>query len=235
MKLNQATVVLKVVASGSAERPHLLETGSRGPRDRRLGHRGLRLLRRRPADADLPLPECKPVGHALDDACSSNSTATMRRPQRIPYAPDYGLANDVSWAAQWANTYGVTNYKNFAISGSEPTNWAPGGDHYALTKAVEAEDPDYILMTIGANPILADTLFGLEPMACAIEADIIGEYRECVEEAFEEVHLRARTETPLRRPGGKHDRDDLPDAVPPLGPVLGARLHRRPRSPRRRS
>jgi lysophospholipase L1-like esterase len=137
------------------------------------------------------LPGCKPVGEILDDACSSNSTVTKSGLKEITYAPDYGLANDVSWAAQWANEYGVTNYKNFAITGSEPTNWAPGGDDYATTKQIEEEDPDYILMTIGANPILANTLFGLEPMACAIEADILGDYRLCVEEAFESVHLRA--------------------------------------------
>jgi lysophospholipase L1-like esterase len=137
------------------------------------------------------LPECKPFGQVLDDACSSNSTATKSGLHEVPYAPDYGLSNDVSWAAQWANEYGVTNYKNFAISGSEPTNWAPGGDDYATTKQIESEDPDYILMTIGANPILAETLFGLEPMACAIEADILGDYRLCVEEAFEAVHLSA--------------------------------------------
>jgi hypothetical protein len=46
-------------------------------------------------------------------------------------------------------------------------------------------------MTIGANPILANTLFGLEPMECALESDIFGGYAECVEEAFEGVHLRA--------------------------------------------
>lgn len=139
----------------------------------------------------LSLYECKPVGAVLDDACSSNSTATKNGLTEVPYAPDYGLANNVSWAAQWANDYGVTNYKNFAVSGSEPVNWAPGGSLYATTEKIEAEDPDYILMTVGANPILADTLFGSGPMRCALEADIFGGYEECVEEAFEKVHLRA--------------------------------------------
>jgi hypothetical protein len=45
-------------------------------------------------------------------------------------------------------------------------------------------------MTIGANPILANTLFGLGSNACALESDIFGGYSECVEEAFESVHLR---------------------------------------------
>jgi lysophospholipase L1-like esterase len=139
----------------------------------------------------LSLYECKPVGTVLDDACSSNSTATKNGLPEVPYAADYGLSNNVSWAAQWANEYGVTNYKNYAVSGSEPTNWAPGGSLYPTTKKIEAENPEYILMTIGANPILANTLFGLGPARCALEADIFGGYEECVEEAFESVHLRA--------------------------------------------
>jgi len=138
----------------------------------------------------LELYECKPFGEVLDDACSSNSTATANGLKEVPYAADYGLSNNVSWAAQWANEYGVTNYKNYAISGSEPTNWAPGGNLYPTTQKIEAEDPDYILMTIGANPILANTLFGLGSNVCALESDIVGGYSECVEEAFESVHLR---------------------------------------------
>ena len=138
----------------------------------------------------LELYECKPFGEILDDACSSNSTATANGLKEVPYASDYGLSNNVSWAAQWANEYGATNYKNLAISGSEPTNWAPGGNLYPTTQKIEAEDPDYILMTIGANPILANTLFGLGSNACALESDIFGGYSECVEEAFESVHLR---------------------------------------------
>jgi lysophospholipase L1-like esterase len=139
----------------------------------------------------LSLYECKPVGEVLDDACSSNSTATKNGLTEVPYAPDYGLANNVSWAAQWANQYGVTNYKNFAVSGSEPVNWAPGGNLYPTTQKIEAEEPDYILMTIGANPILANTLFGLGSMRCALESDLFGGYEKCIEEAFESVHLRA--------------------------------------------
>jgi hypothetical protein len=139
----------------------------------------------------LSLYECKPVGEVLDDACSSNSTATKNGLTEVPYAPDYGLANNVSWAAQWANEYGVTNYKNFAVSGSEPVAWAPGGNLYPTTQKIEAEDPDYILMTIGANPILANTLFGLGSVRCALESDLFGGYEKCVEESFESVHLRA--------------------------------------------
>jgi lysophospholipase L1-like esterase len=137
------------------------------------------------------LPACRPGGTEFDDACSSNAINWVSREEAVDFAPDYGLANNVSWAAQWANSYAVTNYKNFAISGSEPADWAPGGEFHATTAQIEAEDPDYVLMTVGANPLLSDMLFGFDNMGCAIYADVLGGYRECVERAFAEAHLRA--------------------------------------------
>lgn len=136
------------------------------------------------------LLECRPPSKGFDDACSSNSLVTTNE-QALRYAPDYGLANDVSWAAQWANEHGVTDYENLAISGSEPSDWAPGGEFHTTTTQIESEDPDYILMTIGANPLLSEMLFGLDPMGCAIYSQIFGGYSECVERAFAEVHLQA--------------------------------------------
>jgi lysophospholipase L1-like esterase len=190
--LDHATVVVKVVQPWAALTP-AGGPSTPGPIVRAMGDSvtaGFGFYGNGSAMGVLELYECKPFGEVLDDACSSNSTATANGQKEVPYAPDYGLSNNVSWAAQWANEYGATNYKNYAISGSEPTNWAPGGNLYPTTQKIEAEDPDYILMTIGANPILADTLFGLGSNACALESDIIGGYSECVEEAFESVHLR---------------------------------------------
>jgi lysophospholipase L1-like esterase len=132
---------------------------------------------------------CRPPAKEFDDACSSNSLVTANT-QKLLYAPDYGLSNNVSWAAQWANEHGVTDYANFAVSGSEPSDWAPKGELHKTTEAIEAEDPDYILMTVGANPLLSNMLFGIDNMGCAISSDILGGYRECIERAFREVHLR---------------------------------------------
>lgn len=137
------------------------------------------------------LLECKP-GAIYNDACSSNSSIRKNTAEKVVYSPDYGLANDVSWAAQWANKYGITNYKNFAISGSEPVDWAPGGRLYAATRQIEAERPDYILMTIGANPLLSEMLFGIENMGCAIWSDFWEEYDRCIEKAFAKVNLQLR-------------------------------------------
>jgi lysophospholipase L1-like esterase len=193
IRLDHATVVVKVVQPWATLTPAGAPSAS-GPVVRAMGDSvtaGFGFYGNGSPMGLLELYECKPFGEVLDDACSSNSTATKNGLKEVPYAADYGLSNNVSWAAQWANEYGATNYKNYAISGSEPTNWAPGGSLYPTTQKIEAEDPDYILMTIGANPILADTLFGLGSNACALESDIFGGYAECVEEAFESVHLRA--------------------------------------------
>jgi len=132
---------------------------------------------------------CRPPAKEYDDACSSNSLVTANT-QKLLYAPDYGLSNNISWAAQWANEHGVTNYENLAVSGSEPADWAPAGELHKTTAEVEAEDPDYILMTIGANPLLSNMLFGVDNMGCAVYSDVFGGYRECIEGAFAEVHLR---------------------------------------------
>jgi lysophospholipase L1-like esterase len=137
------------------------------------------------------LLECRPAAKAYNDACSSNSLNTASARGRLEYAPDFGLANDISWPAQWAHEHGVTNYANFAVSGSEPADWAPGGELHATTARVESEDPDYVLMTMGANPLLSEMLFGLDNMGCAIESDLFGGYRECIEAAFAAVHLQA--------------------------------------------
>lgn len=136
------------------------------------------------------LLECRPSAKAFDDACSSNSLNRTSAETKVKYATDYGLANNVSWAAQWANEYGIANYKNYAISGSEPKDWAPGGEFHATAEQIAAEDPDYILMTMGANPLLSEMLFGVDNMGCAVYADVFGGYQRCVEEAFAEVGLQ---------------------------------------------
>lgn len=133
---------------------------------------------------------CRP-GKTYDDACSSNSTNRSNEDPDVVYAPDYGLANNVSWAAQWANEHGVSDYANLAVSGSEPSDWIAGGRLHDTTKRIEAEDPDYVLMTAGANPLLSEMLLGIDNMGCAIWADVFGRYRECIEEAFAAVGLRA--------------------------------------------
>lgn len=137
----------------------------------------------------LDLPDCRPADTQENDACSSNATNRSSDDGSVQYAADYGLANDVAWPAQWANAHGVTNYANYAISGSAPGDWAPGGQFYAHTQSVESADPDYVVLTLGANPLLSDVLFGSNAMGCAVYSDLFGGYTQCVERWFAQVDL----------------------------------------------
>ncbi len=141
------------------------------------------------------LLSCKPGESSYDDACSSNSKVRSNTVKKVEYAADYGLANNVSWAAQWANEHGVTNFKNYAVSGSEPSDWFGEGQFAETAKQLASEDPDYVLLTMGANPLLSDMLFGVDNMGCAIWADVFGRYRECLEAAFAEIKLQANLKT----------------------------------------
>ncbi|HZO05392.1 MAG TPA: SGNH/GDSL hydrolase family protein, partial [Solirubrobacterales bacterium] len=135
------------------------------------------------------LLSCRPGETSYDDACSSNSKVRSNKVAKVEYASDYGLSNNVSWAAQWANTHGVTDFKNFAVSGSEPSDWYGKGQFAATTKQLIGEDPDYVLLTMGANPLLSNMLFGIGDIGCGIWADVTGRFKQCIEEEFAAIKL----------------------------------------------
>jgi lysophospholipase L1-like esterase len=136
------------------------------------------------------LLDCHPAASSYNDACSSNSLTTNSSRGGLSFAPDYGLSNNVSWAAQWANAHGITNYANVAVSGSAPGDWIPGGSLYSLTQGVEDDDPDYVVLTLGANPLLSEVLFGIDTMRCWLEPDLFGKFTQCVLNAFASVGLQ---------------------------------------------
>lgn len=136
------------------------------------------------------LIDCRPGATVFNDACSSNSyNRNSSIGSKPDYLPDFGLARNISWAAQWANQYAITDYRNYAVTGSAPTDWLPGGQFNATLEAIQQSNPDYILMTMGANPLLSDVLFGIDNMGCALESDLLGDYRQCVLDAFASVDL----------------------------------------------
>jgi hypothetical protein len=141
------------------------------------------------------LLSCRPGATTYDDACSSNSSVRSNKAEGVEYAPDFGLANNVSWAAQWANAHGITNFKNFAVSGSEPANWFGKGQFADTLEQLTGEDPDYVLMTMGANPLLSNMLFGIGNIGCGIWSDLFGRFRECVEREFTAIGLRPNLKT----------------------------------------
>ncbi len=128
----------------------------------------------------VDLLRCRPTLVTQNDRCSSNSSlgpgATDRQPS---FSADFGLANQVSWAAQVAGALGATDYANYAVTGSEPRHWmelspepgqADNGTLHDLLVRLERDDPDLVLVTLGANPLLADFLTG-PGKACAVFSD----------------------------------------------------------------
>lgn len=106
-----------------------------------------------------------------NNPCSSNSTLRTMKGD-LQFAPDYGFANQVSWAAQVASALGVTSetaadlYANVAVSGSTAREWADDKlifdqfDGANGLDAVASLDPDIVLMTLGGNPTLSKVLLG---------------------------------------------------------------------------
>ena len=139
------------------------------------------------------LIDCRPGATVFNDACSSNSSNRDSGVGTVPsYLPDYGLSRNISWAAQWANEYGITDYRNYAVTGSAPSDWLPGGQFHDTLLSIQTQNPDYIVMTMGANPLLSNVLFGVDNMGCALESDLFGDFRQCVLDAFETVDLDDR-------------------------------------------
>jgi lysophospholipase L1-like esterase len=139
------------------------------------------------------LIDCRPGATVFNDACSSNSSNRNSAVGDKPnYLPDYGLSRNISWAAQWANEYGITDYRNYAVTGSAPSDWLPAGQFHDTLLSIQQQNPDYIVLTLGANPLLSNVLFGIDNMGCALESDLFGDFSQCVRDAFETVDLDDR-------------------------------------------
>jgi lysophospholipase L1-like esterase len=111
----------------------------------------------------LQLPFCIPQDSQPNNRCSSNSPNGPGQTGPVGWSPDYGLANDVSWAAQAAHTFGLsgsTAFQNLAVSGSTPADWARGGYLNPILDRIVNDDPDLTVMTLGANPLLSIFLTG---------------------------------------------------------------------------
>jgi lysophospholipase L1-like esterase len=141
----------------------------------------------------LALPLCRPGSGKLNDRCSSNGrwNGVDGQTAGLSFADDYGLKNNISWAAQVANTllpkvHGGT-YVNYAVSGGEPKDFLPGGSLYKLTQQTVAADPDITLVTLGGNPILGEALFGLQECEYARKEGLDALHR-CATNLFREKY-----------------------------------------------
>lgn len=148
----------------------------------------------------MPLSDllsCKPAA-VVSNRCSSNSNAGPGYTGPPAWSPDFGLANNVSWAAQFANTWqggghitAPEMFQNLAVTGSAPSDWLPGGILRGRLAAIVAENPELVAMTLGANPLLSDLLLTAEGESCSLTFTVAG-LRSCVQPFFDAVDLRGR-------------------------------------------
>jgi lysophospholipase L1-like esterase len=172
-------VVSPAVASGRSVRP-----AAQTFRLRALGDSvtaGFGFLSNGTEMSVLDLPFCVPPGATPNNRCSSNSPNGPGETGPVGWLPDYGLANNVSWAAQSAHMFGLTGteaFQNLAVSGSTPANWAPGGYLSPVLQQIIADDPNLTVMTLGANPLLSIFLTGRGAFCAFTFSD--AELRACV-------------------------------------------------------
>ena len=138
------------------------------------------------------LPFCKP-GAVVTNRCSSNSDKGPSYTGPPEWSADYGLANDISWAAQFANDLpgGVTApdmFQNLAVTGSAPSDWLPGGILNPQLQAIVAENPELIAFTMGANPLLTDVLLTVGGESCAFTSSVAA-LEACIQPFFTQVQL----------------------------------------------
>jgi hypothetical protein len=150
-----------------------------------------------PAD---DLLDCKPAA-VVSNRCSSNSPDGPNYTGPPRWTPDYGLGNDVSWAAQFANSIqggghvsAPGMFRNYAVTGSAPSDWLEGGILNPTLDAIVAADPDLIAMTMGANPLLTDVLLTVAGEECSFE-DTVAELESCLAPFFTQVDLTGKLQS----------------------------------------
>ena len=128
----------------------------------------------------LDLVSCIPPT-PLNDRCSSNSPNGPGVDGPVGWSPDFGLANNVAWPAQFANARGIPSgptFQNWAVSGSTPADWDRGGALNSILAGIVQGQPDLTVMTLGANPLL-DLFLAGRGIGCAVTLTD-AELRACV-------------------------------------------------------
>ena len=103
---------------------------------------------------DTSLNDCKPP-EVPNDACSNNND-NGRPWDAPPWSPGPKSPN-VAYAYQIAAKQSATSYaavSDWAMTGATPANWDPNGGVFA--PQLKKINHQYVVMTVGANPILSD-------------------------------------------------------------------------------
>jgi lysophospholipase L1-like esterase len=140
------------------------------------------------------LPSCKPAA-AVSNRCSSNSDEGPGYAGPPQWSADFGLANDISWAAQYANALqgggrvtAPDMFQNRAVTGSAPSDWLPNGILNDQLDQIVKENPELIAFTIGANPLLTDILLTVGGERCAFTESVTA-LEACIKPFFDQEQL----------------------------------------------
>jgi lysophospholipase L1-like esterase len=131
----------------------------------------------------------------LNPAESNPQKSIYACSKKMPTNDCDGL-NLVSYGARWVTEHGVANFDNRAESGSTPEDWDPSNPNArnkSRLEKVAADNPDMVLMTLGANPFVGKLMnapWGGESSVrdCANQADPT----KCVNELLDEVQVTPR-------------------------------------------
>jgi hypothetical protein len=144
---------------------------------------------------DGQLLDCRPPDN-LNNRCSSNSDNGPDSTAAPEWSTDFGLKNNISWAAQFANSHEPNGkpitapdiFQNRAVTGSAPTDWLPGGPFNDELEGIIAENPELIAMTMGANPLLSNILLSFSGEECSFETTV-ADLQACIKPFFDQVDL----------------------------------------------
>lgn len=108
----------------------------------------------------------------------------------------------VAYPAVFARERGIPlsppGFDNLAIAGADPVDWLPGGAFAGRLERVVADDPDLTVLTLGANPLLAQFLFQPRGAVCVRRTEE-AEIRRCVAAALAGVRVVERLTRVYRR------------------------------------
>jgi uncharacterized protein with LGFP repeats/lysophospholipase L1-like esterase len=115
---------------------------------------------------------------------------------RPPNPPDGRCSSPTvsAYPALYAQKHGIKDFLNLAMAGATPEQWIENGAPFRLQlENVIRSNPDMTVMTLGANPMLSDAVFGWT-WAC-IRGDHTNEWTAtCVEAALKNHQVVGRLE-----------------------------------------
>ena len=168
------------------------------------------------------LPSCVPPD-TPNDRCSSNSPNGPGQTGPVGWLDDFGLGNGVAWPARFARQRGLTGegmFANYAVSGATPAAWDTGGVFNETLQGIVADHPDLTVMTLGANPLLDESLFG-SGIECSVSLTD-DRLRACVQGFIDDAQVVPRLRSVLGQllaaPGNRVVVSQYHQAIPSTAP-----------------